>query len=172
MRSRQGSVVFEPQEQEDGGPSPVGGGLEGAWDQCVGERLAKAGAPGARNRRHDRKPGPWFAFKRAARLNFLFKDMALTLDEVRKIAALARLRLTPEEEERFAAQLGHVVDYIDQLGRYAPAEGESAAPIEASGHEAEDLVAPCLPRELFLANAPAAMDGFLLVPEVKASEEA
>jgi aspartyl-tRNA(Asn)/glutamyl-tRNA(Gln) amidotransferase subunit C len=98
--------------------------------------------------------------------------MALTTDEVRKIATLARLRLTHEEEERFAAQLGNVVDYIDQLGRYAPAEGESNSTVESVGHEAEDAIAPCLPRELFLANAPAALDGFLLVPEVKASEEA
>jgi aspartyl-tRNA(Asn)/glutamyl-tRNA(Gln) amidotransferase subunit C len=98
--------------------------------------------------------------------------MALTTDEVRKIAALARLRLTTQEAERFAVQLGNVVDYIDQLGRYAPGEGESSGPVEAAGHEAADAVAPCLPRELFLANAPAALDGFLLVPEVKASEEA
>jgi aspartyl-tRNA(Asn)/glutamyl-tRNA(Gln) amidotransferase subunit C len=101
--------------------------------------------------------------------------MALTTDEVRKIAALARLRLNPQEEERFAAQLGNVVDYIDQLGRYPSGEAETAGPsgpVEPAGHEAEDAVAPCLPRELFLANAPAALDGFLLVPEVKASEEA
>ena len=100
---------------------------------------------------------------------------------------LARLRLTPREEDLFAQQLGQVVDYIDQLGRYAPAAGASGSPgdsgpveaatveagtVEPSGHEAADAVTPCLPRELFLANAPASMDGFLLVPEVKASEEA
>lgn len=115
--------------------------------------------------------------------------MALTTEEVRKIAMLARLRLTPREEDLFAQQLGQVVDYIDQLGRYAPAAGASGAPgegagtasaaaaasaasVEPSGHDAPDAVAPCLPREIFLANAPASMDGFLLVPEVKASEEA
>ena len=102
--------------------------------------------------------------------------MALTTDEVRKIAALARLRLTREEEARFAAQLGQVVDYIDQLGRYAPEPSdlgiEIPGPVEPEGHDAEDRARPCLPRELFLANAPEAMDGFLLVPEVKASEEA
>lgn len=106
--------------------------------------------------------------------------MALTTDEVRKIAALARLRLTPREEERFAAQLGVVVDYIDQLGRYEAGpledgeagETEAVSPVEIAGHDAEDVVGPCLPRELFLANAPEALDGFLLVPEVKASEEA
>jgi aspartyl-tRNA(Asn)/glutamyl-tRNA(Gln) amidotransferase subunit C len=94
--------------------------------------------------------------------------MALTIEEVRKIAALARLRFQPEEEAVFVGQLGKIVDYIDQLQRY-----ESGA-VEDTGQaapEAEDRVQECLPREQFLANAPAAMDGFLLVPEVKASDE-
>ncbi len=33
--------------------------------------------------------------------------------------------------------------------------------------EGEDLPRACLPRERFLANAPAALDGFLRVPEIK-----
>lgn len=93
--------------------------------------------------------------------------MALTIEEVRKIAALARLRFTPEEEDLFVGQLGKIVDYIDQLQRYetgAVGEAGQAAP------EAEDRARECLPREQFLANAPAALDGFLLVPEVKGSD--
>jgi aspartyl-tRNA(Asn)/glutamyl-tRNA(Gln) amidotransferase subunit C len=97
--------------------------------------------------------------------------MALTTDNVRKIATLARLRLTPEEEALFAGQLGAIVDYIDQLQRYAPGEGEEAVPVPVGEHEAVDEVRPCLPREEFLANAPAAMDGFLLVPEVKGNDD-
>lgn len=90
--------------------------------------------------------------------------MALTIEEVRKIAALARLRFTPEEEALFVGQLGKIVDYIDQLQRY-----ESASEMESvqGAPEAEDRERDCIPREQFLANAPAAMDGFLLVPEVK-----
>ncbi|MGH9362035.1 MAG: Asp-tRNA(Asn)/Glu-tRNA(Gln) amidotransferase subunit GatC [Thermoanaerobaculia bacterium] len=95
--------------------------------------------------------------------------MALTLDEVRKIASLARLRLTPEEERLFAGQLGEVVDYIDQLGQYASAEPPAAAPVAP---EAKDLPCPSLPRESFLANAPSALDGLLLVPGVKGSGDA
>jgi Asp-tRNA(Asn)/Glu-tRNA(Gln) amidotransferase C subunit len=34
--------------------------------------------------------------------------------------------------------------------------------------EMEDRPQDCLPREVFLANAPASLDGFLLVPEIKA----
>ena len=98
--------------------------------------------------------------------------MALSLDQVRRIAQLARLRLTPEEESLFAAQLGEVVDYIDQLARFAPASppAEGAAPEGLP--EAADVVVPCLAHEAFLAKAPAAIDGFLLVPDVKGRETA
>lgn len=91
--------------------------------------------------------------------------MALTHEDVRKIAALARLRFSPEEEERFAGQLGKIVDYIDQLQAYEGAAGDTGAP--SGVREAEDRQHECLPRERFLANAPASLDAFLLVPEVK-----
>lgn len=94
--------------------------------------------------------------------------MALTLDEVRKIAALARLRLTPEEEERLTRQLGEIVDYIDHLAEFEAVEGEVAGfGREVPTVEAADAVHDCLPRETFLANAPQRLDGFLAVPEVK-----
>lgn len=92
--------------------------------------------------------------------------MALTTEDVRKIASLARLRFSPDEERVFTEQLGHIVDYIDQLQRYETGEGDSApaSPVR----EAEDRARPCLPREVFLANAPAsALGEFLVVPEVK-----
>jgi aspartyl-tRNA(Asn)/glutamyl-tRNA(Gln) amidotransferase subunit C len=100
--------------------------------------------------------------------------MALTLDQVRKIAALARLRLEPAEEQRFAAQLGKVVDSIDELQKYEAGGGGggSPEPLVAPGHEAEDVARPGLPHELFLANAPAALGPFLLVPEIKGGGDA
>jgi len=90
--------------------------------------------------------------------------MALTHEDVRKIATLARLRFTAEEEAKLTGQLAKIVEYIDQLQAY-----ESAEPQVASHgvREAEDRPHDCLPRARFLANAPAAMDAFLLVPEVK-----
>ncbi|HWM94384.1 MAG TPA: Asp-tRNA(Asn)/Glu-tRNA(Gln) amidotransferase subunit GatC [Thermoanaerobaculia bacterium] len=94
--------------------------------------------------------------------------MELTIEEVRKIAALARLRLKPEEEAVFVGQLGKIVGYIDQLQRYETgSESDAALAVREADREAEDIPHECLPRDQFLANAPAAMDGFLLVPEVK-----
>ncbi len=92
--------------------------------------------------------------------------MALTLEDVRKIASLARLRFSPEEERVFTDQLGHIVDYIDQLQQFETGQGDAAAVLPV--REAEDRLRPCLPREIFLANAPAsALGEFLVVPEVK-----
>jgi aspartyl-tRNA(Asn)/glutamyl-tRNA(Gln) amidotransferase subunit C len=90
--------------------------------------------------------------------------MALTIEEVRRIASLARLRFTSEEEATLTGQLAKIVDYIDQLQRLDASEDAAAT---AAPREGDDRARPCLPRERFLANAPAALDGFLLVPEVK-----
>lgn len=95
--------------------------------------------------------------------------MALTTEDVRKIATLARLRLTPDEEARFAGQLAKIVDYIDQLQTYEGAEVDLGS---RGVQEMEDAPHECLPRERFLANAPASLDAFLLVPEVKGGGDA
>jgi len=95
--------------------------------------------------------------------------MALTTEDVRKIATLARLRFTPEEEARFTGQLARIVDYIDQLQTYEIAEPDLGS---RGVQEMADVPHECLPRERFLANAPASLDGFLLVPEVKGGGDA
>src|SRR4029079_10344419 len=85
------------------------------------------------------------------KLNFVFKTMALTLEEVRRIAALARLRLSADEELRFVSQLGKIVDYIDHLSE-DPSLPRAAA--GAGSAEALDRSEPCLPRAFVLGNAP------------------
>jgi aspartyl-tRNA(Asn)/glutamyl-tRNA(Gln) amidotransferase subunit C len=94
--------------------------------------------------------------------------MSLTLDQVRKIATLARLRLEAEEEVEIARQLAEIVAYMDQL-REVEVEGAGA---EGRGSDLEPLERgdesfPGLPRDAFLENAPEILDGFLVVPEVK-----
>lgn len=41
--------------------------------------------------------------------------MSLTVEEVKKIATLARLKLSPEEEERYAKTISAVLDYMTIL---------------------------------------------------------
>ena len=98
--------------------------------------------------------------------------MALSRAEVGRIATLARLDLTPAEEELFADQLGKIVDYFDQLRSFQDADGDDAATgddvTDIDSLEADDQPAPCLPREALLRNAPESIDGFLVVPQIKA----
>ena len=94
--------------------------------------------------------------------------MALTHEDVRKIASLARLRFSPEEEAKLTGQLADIVGYIDRLQEYEGAAGGQSAP---GVREMDDQPQECLPREKFLANAPASLDAFLLVPEVKGGGE-
>lgn len=96
--------------------------------------------------------------------------MSLDVEEVRRIAELARLRLSAAEEARFASQLSEIVDYIDQLSAFSA----GAAPADDSEPEgtadANDVPAESRPLlDDFLDNAPASLDRFLLVPQVKAT---
>jgi aspartyl-tRNA(Asn)/glutamyl-tRNA(Gln) amidotransferase subunit C len=89
--------------------------------------------------------------------------MTLSREEVRRVAALARLQLSAAEEERFAAQLGRVVEYIDQLERFETAPVESPA---VDPGAARDVPEPSLDLAAVLANAPRAYGPFVTVPRV------
>jgi aspartyl-tRNA(Asn)/glutamyl-tRNA(Gln) amidotransferase subunit C len=93
--------------------------------------------------------------------------MAVSREEVLKIAALARLRLTPEEVERYSAQLGTILDHIGLLSEVEeaapPVESvEWPAPLREDGGRPDTLGLP--PREL----APAWEEGFFAVPRLPA----
>lgn len=90
--------------------------------------------------------------------------MVLSVDEVRRIALLARLRLSTEEEEVFVPQLAQIIEYFDQLAEYG---SEAEFPEEAAALEAEDVPGESMDRGEFLSNAPEALDSFVLVPQVK-----
>ena len=92
--------------------------------------------------------------------------MALSADEVGRIARLARLRLSDEEEHLFAPQLAEIRAYVEQLDRF---ETEEEQPSEAHGLEREDDPTGSIDRDDFLANAPRSWGSFLLVPQVKGS---
>jgi len=94
--------------------------------------------------------------------------MSLSVDEVRRIALLARLRLSPEEEALFAPQLAQILDYVAQLDAYPTAD---AVAEETLGLEAADEPGASMPRAELLANAPATLDAFVLVPQVKVSAD-
>jgi len=96
--------------------------------------------------------------------------MAIDQSTVRHVARLARLALSPEEEERTAAQLGHVLEYIERL-KSVDVEGVeplsfAGDPAEAQGSMRADEPGPCLPREKVLSQAPEQDGSSFLVPRI------
>jgi aspartyl-tRNA(Asn)/glutamyl-tRNA(Gln) amidotransferase subunit C len=94
--------------------------------------------------------------------------MALSVDEVRRIATLARLRLSPEEEVRLAGELSAILDYVRQLEEL-DVSGVPPMTHALAGEETplrEDQVVPGLPVERALANAPARAGTCFQVPRI------
>jgi len=95
--------------------------------------------------------------------------VAIDRAQVRHVARLARLALSEEEEERFAAQLGHVLEYIERLQAVDVAGIE---PLAFAGDAAaglplrEDAPRPSLTREKVLAQAPEEDGQAFLVPRI------
>ena len=93
---------------------------------------------------------------------------------MRRIAELARLRISAREEATFAGQLSEIVDYIDQLREFDDDDASleaTEAPSDAADNDLPrpaDLADSAL-LDRFLDNAPASLDRFLLVPQVKAT---
>jgi aspartyl-tRNA(Asn)/glutamyl-tRNA(Gln) amidotransferase subunit C len=93
--------------------------------------------------------------------------MALTADEVRWVAHLARLELTPEELALMTRQLGAILDYVQQLGEVNTDGVEPLAhPLPVHNVFRDDVPAPSLPVDAALANAPNRSGDFYSVPAV------
>ena len=93
--------------------------------------------------------------------------MSLTLDDVRRIARLARLDVSAEETEKTRDQLNGILSFIEQL------QSVDTTGIEPMAH-AVDVVQRLRPdaateadhREAFQAIAPETEAGLYLVPRV------
>ena len=94
--------------------------------------------------------------------------MALTREEVRRIASLARLELEPEEEERMAQQLSAILDYVRQLEALdvSAVEPMTHALAEGAVPFREDEVVESLPPETALGNAPSRIGTCFKVPRI------
>jgi aspartyl-tRNA(Asn)/glutamyl-tRNA(Gln) amidotransferase subunit C len=89
---------------------------------------------------------------------------------VARVAALARLRLSPTEAALYQAQLAHILAFVDKVTAATfDDERRPESPAEPrQPPERPDAVGPSLPAEAALANAPDARDAPCLfrVPKV------
>jgi len=93
--------------------------------------------------------------------------MAISVDEVRKVALLARLELRPEELTRLTDELSQIVGYVDLLSELDTSGVEPMAhALDVTNVLAEDEPRPSLDREQALANAPHHDGEAYLVPAV------
>jgi aspartyl-tRNA(Asn)/glutamyl-tRNA(Gln) amidotransferase subunit C len=93
--------------------------------------------------------------------------MALTPDEVRWVAHLARLKFTDAELETMTRQLDSILSYVDQLKTVKTDGVEPLAhPLPLANVFRPDELAPSLPVANALANAPERSGDFYSVPAV------
>lgn len=93
--------------------------------------------------------------------------MALTTDDVRHIARLARVGLTGADVERYAAQLTVILDHFDTLSRVSTEGVEpTAQPLPLYNVMRADEVTGSLPQAVTLQNAPEVEDGYFRVRAV------
>ncbi len=97
--------------------------------------------------------------------------MRLTKDEVKKVAKLANLPLSDEEEEKYSQQLSKILDYIEQLNSVNTDGVEPT--FNVSGQEnvvrADEPVAS-LTQDEALQNAPQRENGFFVTKRVLGEE--
>jgi aspartyl-tRNA(Asn)/glutamyl-tRNA(Gln) amidotransferase subunit C len=87
--------------------------------------------------------------------------------DVKYVAHLARLALSPEEEQKIGAQLASVLEYIEKLKEV------DVSGVEPTAHAfprvnvtRPDEVRPGLSHDEALRNAPAQSNGLFLVPKI------
>lgn len=93
--------------------------------------------------------------------------MSISREELAWVAKLARLELAEADFEKFAGQLGAIVDYMDRIRAIDTDDLDPLDhPMPISNVFRDDEPQPCLPVETALANAPAKKDNFFVVPAV------
>ncbi len=93
--------------------------------------------------------------------------MKITSEELRHVAILARLDLTPDEQERLAGQLDRILEYMDKLNELDTRNVEPMSHAVDVGNVLRPDRAVNQPRtEALLRNAPARDDDFLSVPKI------
>lgn len=93
--------------------------------------------------------------------------MAVTQEQVQKLALMARLELTAEQVATIAPQLDGIVNFVDTLMQLDTQGVEPMVhALESENRWADDILGTSLSRQAALANAPHRDDECFLVPPV------
>ncbi|MDR3201697.1 MAG: Asp-tRNA(Asn)/Glu-tRNA(Gln) amidotransferase subunit GatC [Bifidobacteriaceae bacterium] len=95
----------------------------------------------------------------------------LTRDEVARLAALARIDLTPDELDRLGGQLDAIVEAVAVVSEAVdPSIPATSHPIPLRNVFRQDRVQPSLGVAEALSSAPAAQDNQFRVPQILGEE--
>ena len=93
-------------------------------------------------------------------------------EQVHKVAHLARLELTDEEETEFTSQLGSILDYFEQLSELDTSQVKpTTRALEVTNVTRLDELQPFADREAILTLAPDQEGDFFKVPKILSQEE-
>ncbi len=93
--------------------------------------------------------------------------MAITEDDVKRVARLARLKLSPEEIKLYVGQLGRILQHMEELAKLDTRKvAPTAHVLGLTNVLREDEVHGCEDPESLLKNAPAAEGPYYKVPKV------
>ncbi len=93
--------------------------------------------------------------------------MSISVDEVAKVAGLARLNLEPEKVEQFAAQFNDILGYMQKLNELDTSGVEPLySPVIHETVFRNDEVRMEYSREELLGNAPDTDGSYFIVPRI------
>ena len=83
--------------------------------------------------------------------------------DIKKIAKLSRLAIEPEREEKFQKDMQNIIEMVERLPEMGA--GDLSPKVEDAMTLREDEIAPSLPREEVLKDAPQTAAGCVVVPK-------
>jgi len=92
--------------------------------------------------------------------------MAISIDEVDKIASLARLSFSDDEKQKFTSELSSILNYIDQLKEVDPSAHSQAADSDAENLMRDDVPESLASPKDLLAQAPDTEGNFVKVKSI------
>jgi aspartyl-tRNA(Asn)/glutamyl-tRNA(Gln) amidotransferase subunit C len=93
--------------------------------------------------------------------------LSVTVNEVEKIAKLARIVLNEREKEELTGQMNEILAYIDKLNELDTEDVEPMShPLDLKNVFRDDNLKESLPQSNALENAPSKTDKFFKVPKV------
>lgn len=93
-------------------------------------------------------------------------------EQVHKVANLARLEMTVEEEEQIASQMNNILEYFEQLSELDTTDVQpTTRAIDVSNVTRADELRPYPDREAILKEAPDQDGDFFKVPKIMNTPE-